>query len=148
MAKLAPSTIPQEEYVLEILRAARRLESEGERLFHGHGITVAQFNVLNLLRYYAPMQQSDLNRALVVGKATVSSVLSGLMKRRLVLQTSDKKDRRAKVLSLSAEGLKLWEKASRAYMKSLQERLPTVNSSLINLTKKALAPCALLTKTY
>jgi DNA-binding MarR family transcriptional regulator len=134
-----PSSIPQEEYVIQILRAARRLEKEGDRLFIPHRLTVVQFNVLNVLRHYEPMPQADLVRMLVVGKATVSSVLGGLLKRRLIIQAPDRKDRRAKVLRLSPEGAKIWQAASKDYVRGLKRRLPSIGAAEVGLLSKALA---------
>jgi DNA-binding MarR family transcriptional regulator len=138
MTKPVPPAIPQENYVLEIFRAARRLETEGDRLFQPSGLTVVQFNVLNLLRYYQPMPQAQLVQALVVGKATVSSVLGGLLKRRLIVQTGDTHDRRAKILRLSSDGAKLWAAASRDYARGLKKRLPGVGDPELEQLRKAL----------
>jgi DNA-binding MarR family transcriptional regulator len=139
MTKPAPPSVPQEEYVLAILRAARRLELEGDRLFQPHGLTVAQFNVLNLLHHYQPMPQADLVHALVVGKATVSSLLAGLLKRRLVIQIPDSRDRRANTLQLSKEGTILWQAASRDYVQGLRKRLPKVRIAEVHSLRKALS---------
>jgi DNA-binding MarR family transcriptional regulator len=143
MTKRTPHNTDQEEYVLQILRAARRLEAEGDRLFHAHGLTVAQFNVLNLLHFYEPMPQGDLAAALVVGKATVSSVLAGLVRRRLIIQAFDERDRRARVLRLSPAGAKLWQNACRDYTQGLRKNLPGVTAAEVALLRKALAPCPL-----
>jgi DNA-binding MarR family transcriptional regulator len=139
--------IPQEDYVLEILRAARLIEAEGERLFHRHDLSLAQFNVINILAYQSAMPQSELKKILLVGKATVSSVLAGLLARKLITQNHDAKDRRARLLSLSARGRELWKKANIDYVKNLQERLPGVSLSEVKLIQAALVPCAKLVPT-
>ena len=134
--------MPQEAYVLAILRAARRLEAEGDRLFLAHRLTVPQFNVLNLLQHYQPMPQSELVQQLVVGKASVSSVLAGLQKRGLVIQTLDPKDRRAKILLLSPQGAELWKKASRVYLDGLRKRFPGMDAAVVQALERALGPCS------
>jgi DNA-binding MarR family transcriptional regulator len=140
-------TIPQEDYVLELLRAARLLEGEGERFFQKYNLTIAQFNVLNVLAYNPGMPQAELKKVLVVGKATVSSVVAGLLTRRLITQKLDALDRRAKKLSLSAAGKTLWSQASPDYVKSLKERFPTIRASELKQLQAALAPLSDLVPT-
>ena len=62
--------------VLQVLAAAQAVEKAGQRLFRPHGLTVAKFNVLNLLSDQpAGMRASDLARALVVDPSNVTGLL-------------------------------------------------------------------------
>lgn len=141
------SFIPQEEFVIEILRAARLIEGEGERLFLRHGLTLAQFNVINVLAYHTAMPQAELKKILVVGKATVSSILAGLLARKLITQKLDAKDRRAKLLSLSPRGRELWKQAGADYIKNLKSRFPGMGPQDVKLLQAALVPCSHLVPT-
>lgn len=78
------------ELVLNIIRTATIIESQGALLFRKYGLTEAQFNVLFALKYKKTQwTQSDLGKRLVVTRASITSVLDklegkGLVRRQVV----------------------------------------------------------------
>lgn len=68
-----------------------------------------QWYVLYLLTNHGPMNQRDMTRTLEVERATLSAVLSALVRKELIEQTPDPADKRQKVLHLTTAGKDLFE---------------------------------------
>jgi len=68
-----------------------------------------QWYVLYLLANHGPMNQRDLTRTLEVERATLSAVISALVRKGLIEQTPDPEDQRQKVLHLTTAGRDLFE---------------------------------------
>lgn len=68
-----------------------------------------QWNVLYQLAHDGPTMQRDLVKALQVERATLSVIISVLVRKGLVEQTPDRVDQRQKWLRLTAAGSKLWK---------------------------------------
>ncbi len=67
-----------------------------------------QWYVLHLLANHGPMKQRDLTRTLEVERATLSAVITALLRKELIEQTPDPQDQRQKVLHLTARGADLF----------------------------------------
>ena len=67
-----------------------------------------QWYVLYLLANHGPMNQRDLTRTLKVERATLSVVISALVRKDLIEQTPDPGDQRQKVLHMTTAGRDLW----------------------------------------
>lgn len=76
-------------------------------------LTVEQFSVLAVLFYRDQMNQQEISSALNRDKTTVARVLAGMVKRKLVKQTSDPNDSRSKLISPTVKGKNLQERAVR-----------------------------------
>jgi DNA-binding MarR family transcriptional regulator len=113
--------------VLQVLSTAQALEKTGRQLFKRHGLTLAQFNVLNLLAD-APdgRRASDLASALIVDASNVTGLLKRMKADALVREHDNTADRRQHVVGLTPKGRKAWQAANREYRRSLD----AVESSL------------------
>lgn len=67
-----------------------------------------QWYVLYLLANDGPMNQRDLTRMLEIERATLSAVISALVRKGLIDQMPDPDDQRQKVLQITAAGSHLW----------------------------------------
>lgn len=67
-----------------------------------------QWYVLHLLINHGAMKQRDLTRTLEVERATLSAVISVLLRKQLIEQAPDPQDQRQKVLHLTARGADLF----------------------------------------
>ncbi len=106
--------------VLHVLATAQVLEKAGQRLFRPHGLTVAQFNVLNLLSDQPEGRRaSDLARALVVDASNVTGLLKRMKAEGLLRERENAADRRQHVVILTPKGQRAWEAANEAYCRSL-----------------------------
>lgn len=116
--------------VLQVLAAAQALEKTGQRLFKRHGLTLAQFNVLNLLAD-APdgRRASDLAQALIVDASNVTGLLKRMKADDLVRERDNTADRRQHVVGLTPKGRKSWQAANREYRRSLQAVESTLSAA-------------------
>ena len=113
---MADSITPRDALV-EFLAASSLLERRSDEFFRTYELSPAQFNILNLLSN-APdggLPQSQLIDGLLVGKATVSILLSKMVRAGLIQRIQSTKDRRRFSVALSPKGRRIWEKASPAY---------------------------------
>lgn len=74
-------------------------------------LTVEQFSVLAVLYYKDCINQQEISTLLKRDKTTVARVIAGMVKRKLVRQESDPKDSRSKLISPTAKGRALQDKA-------------------------------------
>lgn len=68
-----------------------------------------QWYVLHLLANDGPMNQRDLTRRLEVERATLSTIISTLVRKGLIDQTADTTDQRQKILQITTTGMDLWK---------------------------------------
>ena len=102
--------------LVSLLLVQSLLERRSEAFFQPYGLTGAQFNILNLLATNdGRMDQMVLVDRLLVGKSSISIVLSRMVRDSLVKREEHPKDRRQTVLILTAKGRALWRKISPAY---------------------------------
>jgi DNA-binding MarR family transcriptional regulator len=89
---------------------------ESQRLFRPHGLTAAQYNVLNVL---APrpdgMSQRELSDLLVVDRSNVTGLIDRMEKSGWVQRADDPADRRVYRVTLTAEGRALWSQVEPRY---------------------------------
>lgn len=102
----------------DIVATADLFLRESARLFRPHGLTAAQFNVLNLLaakEEEAGFSQRELADALVVDRSNVTGLVDRMEAAGWVRRVDDPGDRRVYRVKLTASGRKLWEKVAPGY---------------------------------
>ena len=80
-----------------------------ESVLRPYDIGSTQWYVLYQLTNDGPTMQRDLGRMLQVERATLSGIVSALVRKGLVEQTPDPADQRQRMLRITASGLKLWD---------------------------------------
>jgi DNA-binding MarR family transcriptional regulator len=80
-----------------------------ESVLRPYDIGSTQWYVLYRLANDGPAMQRDLGRMLQVERATLSGIVSALVRKGLVEQTPDPADQRQRRLRITASGLKLWD---------------------------------------
>jgi len=75
-----------------------------------HGLGTTQWYILHQLVHVGPTMQRDLVGLLHIERATVSIVVTTLVRKGLVERTSGAGDQRQKELRLTAAGATLWDK--------------------------------------
>ena len=89
---------------------------ESQRLFRPHGLTAAQYNVLNILAATPDgISQRELGDRLVVDRSNVTGLLDRLEKIGWVRRTDDPADRRVYRVVLTPAGRALWGKIAPLY---------------------------------
>ncbi|RFA14065.1 MarR family transcriptional regulator [Subtercola boreus] len=79
-----------------------------EATLREHGIGPTQWYVLHQLVNEGPTTQRELALALKIERATMSGVVSTLVRKGLVAQIPDAADQRQRILSVTAAGRTLW----------------------------------------
>ncbi len=108
--------------VLRVFQTAQILDKAAKRVFSPHGLTSAQFNVMNLLAGQKDgLRASDLAAQLIVDPSNVTGLLKRMSRDGLVSDLENRDDRRERIVTLTAKGRTLWSKASRDYEKCLSQ---------------------------
>ena len=82
---------------------ARHAEADVAR----HGLTIAEFGILEALYHVGPMLLGELQRKILVSSGGVTYLVDRLEKRGLVRREPCPEDRRARYASITAEGKRL-----------------------------------------
>lgn len=81
-----------------------------ERILRPYDVGSTQWYVLNQLVHNGPTAQRDFPKLLQIEKPALSDVVSALVRKGFVDQSPDPKDQRQRILSLTCDGRKLWQK--------------------------------------
>jgi DNA-binding MarR family transcriptional regulator len=73
-----------------------------------YGLGSTQWYVLHQLANEGPTMQRDLVRMLQIERATLSGIVTTLVRKGLVDQTPDSEDQRQRMLRITRSGTKLW----------------------------------------
>jgi len=79
-----------------------------ESVLRPYDLGNTQWYVLYLLAKDGPIKQRDLTRMLEIERATLSAVISALVRKGLIDQMSDPEDQRQRVLQFTTAGKNLW----------------------------------------
>ena len=79
-----------------------------ESVLRPYDLGNTQWYVLLLLANDGPINQRDLTRMLDIERATLSAVISALVRKGLIEQITDPGDQRQKVLQITTSGRNLW----------------------------------------
>lgn len=103
-----------------VMATADAFLRESQRLFRPHGITGAQYNVLNILASRAAgLSQRELGDLLVVDRSNVTGLLDRLEKLGWVHREDHPEDRRVYQVLLTATGRAKWREVHPVYLKAV-----------------------------
>ena len=80
-----------------------------ESVLRPYDLGSTQFYVLYQLANHGPTMQRDLGRMLQIERATLSGIVTTLVRKGLIVQMPGSADQRQRVLRLTGAGAKLWE---------------------------------------
>lgn len=110
------------ELTREILATADVFLRESQRLFKPHGMTPAQFNVLNILADVPDgLSQRELSDKLLVDRSNVTGLLDRLEKLGWVRRSDDPRDRRVYRVTLTESGRRQWAAVHPQYLAVAQQ---------------------------
>lgn len=103
---------PAQEAMLNLFVASDYLHQRAERICSGLGITLAQFNVLRILRGAHPggYPRCDILRRMVERAPDVTRLVDRLEAQGLALRDRSEEDRRLSITRIAPAGLELLEK--------------------------------------
>jgi DNA-binding MarR family transcriptional regulator len=105
-----------------VLETADALLRGSRELFRPHGLTAAQFNVLNLLALRgSELSQRELGDLLIVDKSNVTGLIDRMEKAGWVRRDENPADRRIYRVALTVAGRKLWDQVRPLYLASVAE---------------------------
>ena len=103
--------------VSAVLRTADTFLRESKRLFRPHGLTGAQYNLLNVVaRAPGGLSQRELSDFLVVDRSNVTGLLDRMEAAGWVRRKDHPEDRRVYQVVLTPAGRALWEKVTPLYL--------------------------------
>ena len=108
--------------VTTVMATADTFLRESQRLFRPHGLTAAQFNVLNILAERPDgMSQRELGDLLVVDRSNVTGLLDRLEKAGWVRRTDHPRDRRIYQVFITASGHRRWAEVQPRYLAAVAQ---------------------------
>jgi DNA-binding MarR family transcriptional regulator len=123
-----------------IKRLAQHLTRETEKTLSAHGLTGPSFDVLATLRRSGPpyaLSPGDLLATMMITSGTMTNRIDQLEKAGLVKRTSNPKDGRSVIISLTDKGFAVVDAAVTAHVET-QARLTSVLSKKETATLNAL----------
>lgn len=125
--------------VIQTLRTANTLLRESRRLFRPHGLTDAQFNVLNILCTSGEgLTQRELSDILVVDRSNVTGLLDRMEAAGWVRRAAVPGDRRAWRVQVTPAGRNLWQKVFPLYERAIAEAMRPIEPGDLRTTIDAL----------
>ena len=104
-----PFRTPEEQLFVNLLRTARQLLDDFDRLLRGYELTQPQYNILRILRGAgAPgLPSGEIGERMVGRDPDVTRLLDRMEERGLVVRTRSTADRRVVTAQLTPEGLRM-----------------------------------------
>lgn len=113
-----------DDLVLQTLRTANTLVRASRRVFRPHGLSEAQFNVLNILakaKSADGLAQREISGILVVDRSNVTGLIDRMEASGWVRREPVRGDRRAWRVRLTAGGRRLWERCQPDYAAAVRQ---------------------------
>lgn len=108
---------PGYDLIIQVMSVANVMVKESHRLFRPHGLSEAQFNVLNVLGPEpAGLSQRALSDVLVVDRSNITGLLDRMEQSGWVKRADHPSDRRVYVVTLTETGRALWQKVLPEYI--------------------------------
>jgi DNA-binding MarR family transcriptional regulator len=124
--------------------AADRLHSAAIHLLRGlrkhdreNGIGPAQLSALSVLVFGGPRSLAELAQAEQVKPPTMSRIVAGLLRAKLIRMNRNKADRRAVVISPTQQGVRLMQRARTRRVDSLARSVSALPEPQLELLRRA-----------
>jgi MarR family 2-MHQ and catechol resistance regulon transcriptional repressor len=125
---------------LILMKAHRSLAGHARRTFDCGGVGFSEFAILEALLHKGPLLVSELGRRIHLTSGAITTAIDRLEERGLVKRGSDEEDRRARIVSLTAQGRKLITRTFAEHKDRMDaaadELSPSERGTLIALLKK------------
>lgn len=140
---------PGYDLVIQALSVANVMVRESHRLFRPHGLSDAQFNVLNVLGPEpAGISQRALSDVLVVDRSNITGLLDRMAESGWVQRADHPTDRRIYVVTLTPAGRKLWQKVLPEYVAAVQRVTAGIPAAELRRTRDTLAKIETATREW
>jgi MarR family 2-MHQ and catechol resistance regulon transcriptional repressor len=112
---------------LVLWRAARALEAHARRSIRTLGMCQSDFGVLEALLHRGPQTVSELRFRVLLTSGSMTAAIDRLERHRFVERRSDRVDRRAKVVHLTAQGRTIIRKAFAEHEEAMSRATATLS---------------------
>jgi len=113
-----------QESLLDIIVTAARLIGDVQDLLRPYGITEPQLNVLMTLKFQSDdgtLNQTELGNMLFLKRSGLTGLIDRMEKAGMVARTSDRGDRRVKLIRMTDKGKKLLASVEGIYFNRIEE---------------------------
>jgi DNA-binding MarR family transcriptional regulator len=127
---------------LHVQRAARTLARCFDDALRPFGLTNGQFSLMMSLNRPQPPGMAAVASLLAMDRTTLTAALKPLQRRRLIKVTADLRDRRGRLMTLTAKGRSLFVRAIPVWQSAHSEveaRLPDGDSNRLRKNLRALS---------
>ena len=118
--------------VIHLLRRVRRTD-------HHTGLSPARLSILSVLTFGGPCTLGELATAEQVRPPTMSNLVTGLERERLVKRKVDDEDKRVARITVTARGKRVLERGRRLRLDHLTQRLQRLNRAELSTLEGAAA---------
>ena len=128
------------EILVKIRKIVRSLNLESKAIQKDFGLSITQLLCLGHLQSCERYQSThkELMNLLSLNSSTISGIINRLEKRGYVARLSNEADKRAKLITLTASGLKLLENTPNVLHDRLAKKLASLSTSDQKMVGKAL----------
>ncbi len=120
------------EVVLNIIFTGTLLAKEGQRVFRPFGLTLAQFNVLMLLKRQSVdgrINQTTLGKMMLVNRSNITGLVDRMEEAGLVRRTDDPEDRRVHYVEMTETGDRVLEEVHKTYFSRIEEIMSVLSGN-------------------
>jgi len=131
---------PEESLGYVIGRASRAMANRLNHHFEnaGYNVTCEQWGLLNSLWKKNGQSQKELAGCTCKDKTSITRLIDGMERKKLVVRTSSKEDARQKLIHLTSRGKTLRQKLLRQIEKTLTEAQKGVSAGQLQICKDVL----------
>ncbi|MCL7984941.1 MAG: MarR family transcriptional regulator [marine benthic group bacterium] len=108
---------------IRLARAYRAIEQAAARDVARHGLTLAEFGMLEAIHHLGPMALGEIQRKILVSSGGVTYVADSLEKRSLIRREPSVSDRRVRIAVLTEQGEKLIREIFPEHERVLEETM-------------------------
>ncbi|MCL7937512.1 MAG: MarR family transcriptional regulator [marine benthic group bacterium] len=108
---------------IRLARAYRAIEQAAARDVARHGLTLAEFGMLEAIHHLGPMPLGEIQRKILVSSGGVTYVADSLEKRSLIRREPSVSDRRVRIAVLTEQGEKLIREIFPEHERVLEETM-------------------------
>ncbi|MCL7962303.1 MAG: MarR family transcriptional regulator [marine benthic group bacterium] len=108
---------------IRLARAYRAIEQAAARDVARHGLTLAEFGMLEAIHHLGPMALGEIQRKILVSSGGVTYVADSLEKRGLIRREPSVSDRRVRIAVLTEQGEKLIREIFPEHERVLEETM-------------------------
>ena len=125
----ASSRIEAPRLWLVLARCHRALNQLAERSIEEAGLCLTDFAALEALLHKGPLTITEIHSKVPLALGSMTAAVDRLEKKGLIIRTSARDDRRAKVLKLTSEGRRVVEAAFSRHAAELEAAMVVLNAS-------------------